>query len=167
MQAPSQQVINDDWSDLAARLRPSIAGTAAACATPDAAPAKARATAPVVVNTVRGDRALAMAAAASAGFRKQALNDLTAMMVAPSAAASQDSLLHTWHSFHNEWFNSEVPALPLTSEKVYAVCAMFRAGGYRAIENYVSRIKDSHLEHGHSWTEFLDRACRKAKRAVT
>ena len=122
MQAPSQQVIDDDWSDFAARLRLSTAGTAAACTTPDTAPAKVRATAPVVVNTVRGDRALAMAAAASAGSRKQALKDLTAMMVAPSAAASQDSLLRTWHSFHNEWFNSEVPVLPLTSEKVYAVC---------------------------------------------
>ena len=92
---------------------------------------------------------------------------LNALMVAPSAAASQDSLLHTWHAFHREWFGVDVPVLPLTGEKVYAVCAMFRAGGYRAVENYVSRIKDSHLEHGHPWTEFLDGACRKAKRAVT
>ena len=108
-----------------------------------------------------------MAAAACAGSRQKALDSLNALMVAPSAAASQDSLLRTWHAFHNEWFGSEVPVLPPTCEKVYAVCAMFRAGGYRAVENYVSRIKDSHLEHGHSWTEFLDRACRKAKRAVT
>ena len=54
--------------------------------------------------------------------------------------------------------------MPLTCDKVYAVGAMFRAGGYRAVENYLSRIKDSHLEHGHPWTVFLERSFRKVKR---
>ena len=163
----SRKADDKEWVELAAMLRRGSLNRALAPTPTAAVPTRARSTAPVVATTVRGDRALALAAAASDESRRKAMDMLKVLMVAPSAAASQDSLLRTWHAFHCEWFGVGVPVLPLTSEKVYAICAMFRAGGYRAVENYVARAKDSHLEHGHQWTEFLDRACRKAKRAVS
>jgi hypothetical protein len=131
------------------------------------APANARVTAPVLAGTVRGNRAAALAAAATSVSRRAALEAFTGLMVAPSAAASQDSLLRTWLGFHAEWFGETEEVLPLTPEKIFAICAMFRAGGYRAAENYLARAKDWHIEHGHPWSDILSRACRKAKRAAT
>ena len=49
---------------------------------------------------------------------------------------------------------------------LFAVCAMFRAGGYRSVENYLSRIKDLHVEEGFDWSMSLERAFRKSERAV-
>ena len=43
---------------------------------------------------------------------------------------------------------------------------MFRAGGYRSVENYLSRIKDLHIREGSGWSVCLERAFRKSKRAV-
>ena len=57
------------------------------------------------------------------------------------------------------WFGPSVPA------KVFAVCAMFRAGGYRSVENYLSRIKDLHVEEGFDWSMSLEKVFRKSKRA--
>ena len=62
--------------------------------------------------------------------------------------------------------SSCVDVLPLVPAKVYAICAMFRAGGYRSVENYLSKIKDLHIEKGFDWTVCLERAFRKSKRAV-
>ena len=142
-----KNAVDDDWSDLAVKIKPGPrasmevlrmhAPEASAVELDPAVPltTRARSTAPVVANTVRGDRALALASASTAASRQRALDDLTGLMVAPSAAASQDSLLRTWHAVHFEWFGSDDPVLPLTSANIYAVCAMFRAGGYRAVDN--------------------------------
>ena len=88
-------------------------------------------------------------------------------MVGPSNSSSQDSLLRTWAAFHEACFEGSSSVLPLTVPKVYAVCSMFRAGGYRSIDNYLSRIKDHHIGHGHEWSDQLHRAFRKSRRAVT
>ena len=149
-----------DWDELAARL-------AHAKQRRVVVPAVARSTAPVLAGTVRGNRAAALSAAATGSSRKAALNSFMGLMVAPSATASQDSLLRTWQAFHTEWFGETEELLPLTPAKIFAVCAMFRAGGYRAVENYVARAKDWHIEHGYPWSDFLSRACRKSKRAAT
>ena len=149
-----------DWDELAARLARSKQQRVVD-------PAVARSTAPVLAGTVRGNRAAALTAAATGSSRRAALDAFMGLMVAPSAAASQDSLLRTWHAFHTEWFGETEDVLPLTPAKIFAVCAMFRAGGYRAVENYLARAKDWHIEHGHPWSDFLSRACRKSKRAAT
>ena len=86
---------------------------------------------------------------------------------AKSAQASQDSLRRTWELFHESWFGRQVEALPLTPGKVYAICSMIRAGGYRAIDNYLARMKDAHVEHGYAWDDQLARAFRRSRRAVT
>ena len=54
----------------------------------------------------------------------------------------------------------------LVPAKVFAVCAMFRAGGYRSVESHFSRIKDLHIGKGFGWSMCLERAFRKSKRAV-
>ena len=64
------------------------------------------------------------------------------------------------------WFGPSVEVLPLVPAKVFAVCAMFRAGGHRSVENYLSRIKDLHIGEGFDWSMCLERAFRKSKRAV-
>jgi len=126
-----------------------------------------RADAPVLKPTSRGDKGAALATARCEDSRAQALENFMSLMVAPSAAGPQESLLRTWVSFHSAWFGSEVDVLPLTVEKLYAVRSMFRAGGYRSVEAYIARAKDWHLGNGHHWSEHLDRAARKAKRAAT
>ena len=64
------------------------------------------------------------------------------------------------------WFGPRVVVLPLVPAKVVAVCAMFRAGGYRSVENYSSRIKDLHIGECFDWSMYLERAFRESQRAV-
>ena len=165
---PAGDLLVHDWSDLAARLQQFKSRTEAAssAAGVPVAVAKRRALAPVVAISHRGDRAAALASAATEPLRQATLQKFMDFMVAPSNASSQDSLLKTWQVFHDAWFGGGVSVLPLTLPKVFAVCSMFRAGGYRSIDNYLSRIKDHHIGHGHPWSDFLARAFRKARRAV-
>ena len=161
---------SSDWTDLAARLqraqlRPVLASSSAAVSKSVAA--QGRSSAPVISISIRGDRTAALAAAATEVSRQAALQNLTNLMVAPSSMSSQDSFVKTWLVFHDAWFGGSTPVLPLTEPKIFAICSMFRAGGYRSIDNYLSRIKDHHIGHGHPWSEFLHRAFRKAKRAVS
>jgi len=122
---------------------------------------------PVLRPTLRGDRVRALAAAATPAAREAALKELQDQVTARSALASQDSLYRTWCTFHEAWFRDSVDVLPLTADKIEAIGAMFRAGGYRAIDNYLSRMKDAHLAGGYMWDQFLQRAVRRVRRAVT
>ena len=125
-----------------------------------------RSDAPLLRPSIRGDREVALSSASSATTRQLAMDGLLTAMSAPSAASSQESLIKTWTSFHVAWFGPSVEVLPLVPTKVFAVCAMFRAGGYRSVENYLSKIKDLHIGEGFDWSMCLERAFRKSKRAV-
>ena len=61
------------------------------------------------------------------------------------------------------WFGPSVEVLPLVPAKVFAVCAMFRAGGYPSVENYLSRIKDLRIGEGFDWSMCLERAFHEIK----
>ena len=111
-----------------------------------------RSDAPVLRPSTRGDRGVAMASAPSAASLQLTLDGLLSSMSAPSAAGSQESLIKTWTSFHMAWFGSSVGVLQLLPSKVFAVCAMFRAGGYLSVENYLSRITDLHIGEGFDWS---------------
>jgi len=63
------------------------------------------------------------------------------------------------------WFGADVPVLPLTVESLRAVSAMLIRGNYRSVENYVSRIKDAHLEN-YEWTSRLAREQTRASKAA-
>ena len=67
--------------------------------------------------------------------------------------------------FHQSWFSAEVPVLPLNMTKVDAIAAMFKTGGYRSFDNYLSRARE---EHGKTYLEdaALERACRLASRSA-
>ena len=92
-----------------------------------------RSGAPLLRPSTRGDRGVAWSSASTATTRKQALDGLLAAMSARSTASSQESMIKTWTSFHMAWFGPSVEVLPLVPAKVFAVCAMFRAGGYRSV----------------------------------
>ena len=122
---------------------------------------------PTVRPTVRGDKSLALGAARSQESREEALQELTGAFSSASSVGPQASLLKTWIQFHDAWFEGTVDAFPLTVLKIYAVAAMLKRGGYRAVDGYLSRAKDAHLEAGFVWDDFLDRAVRRARRAAT
>ena len=125
-----------------------------------------RSYAPLLRLSTRGDRGVALSSASLATTRELALDGLLTVMSAPLAASSQESLIKTRTSFHMAWFGPIVEVLPLVPAKVLAVCAMFRAGGYRFVENYLSKIKDLQIGKGFDWSMSLERAFRKSKRAV-
>ena len=50
------------------------------------------------------------------------------------------------------WSGPSVEVLALVRAKVFAVCTMFRAGGYLSVENYLSTIKDLHIGEGFDWS---------------
>ena len=118
--------------------------------------------APVLRPSIRGDRSVALSSVSSAASRQLALDGLMSAMSAPSSASSLESLVKTWTSFHMAWFGSSVGVLPLVPTKVFAVCAMFCAGGYQSVENYLSRMKYLHIGGGLG-SLCLERACLKSK----
>eukprot|EP00974_Lingulodinium_polyedra_P010509 1010542-Lingulodinium_polyedra.AAC.1 len=87
-------------------------------------------------------------------------------MVAASARASVRSLWATWGLFHREWFGPAVPILPLTQEKILAVAACFKEGGYKGFPSYVSKAKEHHVLSGYGWDEELAVATRKVTASV-
>ena len=54
-----------------------------------------------------------------------------------------------------------VPPLPLTVTSIEAVAAQMKAANYRSFPNYVSTIKDLHIEHGFAWDHLLQRSITK------
>ena len=108
-----------------------------------------------------------MAAGSSAEARASALADLEKDFVAASSARPRCSLLNTALAFHRQWFGADVPLLPLTPPKLFALGAMLKAGGYRSAGNYFSRIKEEHTSAGHLWTDQLSWAQRRAIVSVT
>lgn len=114
--------------------------------------AKRRADEPRVAPTTRGRKELKRAAAKD---KAAALERLDRDVSAASAARSVASLWKTWQEDHHEWWGEEVPPLPLTREKVRAVAAMMKDGGYRSFRNSVDEAKKHHALEGSSWTEVL------------
>ena len=87
--------------------------------------------------------------------------------VAPSSWAPRASLLRTLETFNSEWFGMDAPLVPVDVFKVYAIGAMLKAGGYRSAANYISRLKEAHIEMGYPWSDQLALACRKTVASVT
>ena len=55
-----------------------------------------------------------------------------------------------------EWVTPKEECLPLTLIGVEHVAAYFKAGGYRSYPNYLSAMKQAHIEPGHDWSAQLD-----------
>ncbi len=56
--------------------------------------------------------------------------------------------------------------MPLTQDKIFAVAACCKEGGYRACPSYVFRAKEHHILGGHVWGHQLDFAAREAAMSV-
>ena len=134
-------------------------------ATVGAAVFAARRDTPVWNPSFRGSLDRALGAAISPSCRDQALADLERDVHAPSARGPQASYFRTWETLHYRWFGDDVPALPLTVEKIRCVSALLKGGGYRGAQNYYSRIKDAHVE-AHPWNDQLARAITRYSRSV-
>ncbi|CAK0886645.1 unnamed protein product [Prorocentrum cordatum] len=125
-----------------------------------------RSDAPRVEFTRGGSQQAALAAARSEDSRHEALARLQEDFVAASAKGAKDSLLKTWQTLHINWFGPHTPVLPLTAEKLQAVGALFKAGKYRSFANYLTKIKELHLEQGGEWSDQLDLEARRVTRSV-
>ena len=90
------------------------------------------------------------------------LRDMTAV----SARAGCNSLWKTWVTFHEAWFNHEVPVLPITAASLLSVAASCKAGRYKSFPVYLSKAKEHHIQAGHAWTDSLALAARKATTSV-
>ena len=87
-------------------------------------------------------------------------------LAAPSSRATGEGHWNTWVAFHNSWFGTCIPALPLTTAKLFAVSACFKDGGYRSYRAFVGKAREHHILEGHAWTEELDLVRRKATLSV-
>ena len=65
----------------------------------------------------------------TAEARDQAVEEPIRDMGAASSASSWHARWATWQEFHAAMLGDEVPAPPLTTDKVYKVAAVFKAGG--------------------------------------
>ena len=74
-------------------------------------------------------------------------------------------MLRTWCELHRAWYPDE-EAFPLTVDKLYAVGAMLKHGGYRSARNVFSRAKDFHIELNYEWTDSLQRVLRRVCRSI-
>jgi len=115
---------------------------------------------------MRGCPLRALAAGDSEAAKQAALENLERDVFANTVTGPRDSHMKTWTRYHHRWFGNSVPVLPLTSQKLRAVGAMFKEGAYRSFQNYLTRIKDAHVEAEFLWTDELARAARHVTRSV-
>lgn len=130
-----------------------------------------RSSAPLVAISGKASVSRALQACSSEENKRASILALENDKVANSAKASRESLWNTWCRMHTAWFGLSIPVLPLTTEKIKCVAAMFKAGGYISFINYASRAKSEHisrnLEHHCPWTIELGEEIRSAKRSIT
>ena len=127
----------------------------------------ARKDAPAWHPTSRGAKKCASSVTDSLTSRDLALHDLHQDTNAHSASGPRASTFSKWVSFHHLWFGEQVPPFPLTTFKIYAIGAMFKAGGYWSGSNYLSRAKEEHVSRGFLWTDELRLAVRKTTSSIT
>ena len=169
------------------RLRPSppeveSSAPATAARVPDGTPAQStsaftvqtpqksnRSDAPVIRNVRRGSAAEAISAFRSEG-EPALVDELIRDRNASSSQAPAAALLSTWHRFHHaalDSASSTSSVLPVTIRSLVIVGALFKRGGYRSFDNYVSAIKGQHIEAGHGWTQLHAHTARWVSRSVT
>jgi hypothetical protein len=83
---------------------------------------------PALAYTKRGSYALVVSHAATAETRAKAPADLEDGFYANSSKRPRASYVRTWEGLHRAWFGDTEPVLPITSKKLKAVGALFKAG---------------------------------------
>ena len=128
---------------------------------------RSRSDEPSMSFTRRGSKALALEAAATPASRQAAMELLIRDQDASSSGTKRQQDLALWEELHSAWFEDACPPFPLVELKLMAVAAMIKHGRYRSGRGLLSRAKDRHIELGFTWTDGLDRACRRVGRSVT
>ena len=114
-----------------------------------------------------GSFARAVAVARDPAAKAAAWDNFMGSMYTPGSLCAEQGYWSTWVSLHREWHGDDVPALPLTEEKVYAVCCLLMSGDYRAIENYTTEATERHQDMGFEVPVLLRRAIKKSIRSAT
>ena len=118
-----------------------------------------------VVHATRGSMDKMMAVARSKEAKDEAFKKLMDLFYTPGTKCQRNAAWSSWTRCHKAWFNSD-DVLPLKTYKVYAIGALFRAGGYRSFDNYASAARQMHIEHGYEFNDALNQAMTRTVRAV-
>lgn len=127
---------------------------------------KKRADMPIVRKASKGDASKVRKIAIDPHLRAMAQCELEEDMYALTSKAPRDARLVTWQKFHCWWYGEAVPMLPLTTDKICKVSALFKAGGYKSYKNYISTAKDLHIAEGYAWSDQLWRITQKCAKSV-
>ena len=127
---------------------------------------KKRSDMPVVRKASKGNANKARKIAMDPRLRTLAENELEEDMFALTSKAPREARLVTWQKFHQWWFGDNIPMLPLTTDKICKVSALFKAGGYKSYKNYISTAKDQHIAEGYEWSDQLWRITQKCTKSV-
>ena len=121
---------------------------------------------PILRDHVRATAEGALATAANPQAYAAALVELDRDMYAATSTGPREAVWATYQKFHASAVGGNVPVLPLSTEAVRKVAALFKAAGYRSYRNYIGRAKDEHLSRGHDISPQLERMIRLCRRSV-
>ena len=108
----------------------------------------------IVRKVDKGDLDKAVRSSSTVESKQAALDHLLSDIYAATSKKPRDALLRTWVKLHTAWFGDEGQSpLPLTEVSMVRASAMFKPGGYRSFQNYLSHAKDHHLQLGYQWNE--------------
>ena len=96
----------------------------------------------------------------------EAMADFRRDIYAATSRRPRDALLMTWSKFHRKWYGDQSDPVPLTEESLERVACLFKIGGYKSFKNYLSRIKEHHVDSGFIWTQSLQNMARRCTRSV-
>ena len=125
---------------------------------------RSRADAPVVHPYQRGSQQVALQAVQSTSSLDQADAAFHEDKYANSSRGPRESRWRLWCAFAEQ---RGLPPLPLTTELVDKVGALFKQGRYRSAAQYYSVAKSEHRSQGHEWSPALDHAISQAVRSIT
>ena len=86
-------------------------------------------------------------------------------MYAATSRKPRDSRLQTWTKFHGNVMG-ESPVVPLSTEALLRISALFKVGRYKSFPGYLARAKELHISEGYTWTQQLDRLAKCCSRSV-
>ena len=117
----------------------------------------------------RGDKRKAMAAAQDDQLMADAMKNYVTDW--KSAGDTTTFYIKTWHDLHAaHWDGVRRPAdevLPLTPIKIHVVGALLKEGGYRGPGNYMTAMKNLHIEHGRPFSQVLELAAKRFNMSVS
>ena len=102
--------------------------------------------------------------AAAPENREESLRNLERDVFARSNHQAMDARWTTWQKLSRQW---ELEPLPLTTAKIRAIASSLKAGGYKSLRAYFSRVRRQHVAQcGEAAPADVDLAIRDAVRSI-